>query len=168
MAGADHIGLGGDYDGADHQPTGLADVSGYPVLLRELADRGWSRPELEALTGRNVLRVLRESEERGRRTTVAHGPTAVRDRCHPDGVGPTCRPDGRRACSRWAAACGACPHRRCRSGRARRSRLPATRKVRPATSLPARWNGSCGPGWARGMASSRQVPLTLAGVDDVR
>jgi len=64
VAGVGHIGLGGDYDGVDHQPTGLADVSGYPVLLRELADRGWSRPELEALTGRNVLRVLREAEER--------------------------------------------------------------------------------------------------------
>ena len=64
VAGVHHIGLGGDYDGVDHQPTGLADVSGYPVLLRELADRGWSRPELEALTGRNVLRVLRTAEER--------------------------------------------------------------------------------------------------------
>ncbi|MFF4803798.1 dipeptidase [Streptomyces sp. NPDC001351] len=64
VAGVHHVGLGGDYDGVDHQPTGLADVSGYPVLLRELADRGWSRPELEALTGRNVLRVLREAEER--------------------------------------------------------------------------------------------------------
>ncbi|OIJ65348.1 dipeptidase [Streptomyces mangrovisoli] len=63
VAGVHHVGLGGDYDGVDHQPTGLADVSGYPVLLRELADRGWSRPELEALTGRNVLRVLRAAEE---------------------------------------------------------------------------------------------------------
>ncbi|MFJ3895049.1 dipeptidase [Streptomyces sp. NPDC090083] len=64
VAGRDHIGLGGDYDGVDHQPVGLADVSGYPVLLRELADRGWSRADLEALTGRNVLRVLREAEQR--------------------------------------------------------------------------------------------------------
>lgn len=64
VAGRDHIGLGGDYDGVDHQPTGLADVSGYPVLLRELAGRGWSRADLEALAGRNVLRVLREAEER--------------------------------------------------------------------------------------------------------
>ncbi|MCG7203411.1 dipeptidase [Streptomyces arenae] len=64
VAGVDHIGLGGDYDGVDHQPVGLADVSGYPALLRELADRGWSRPELEALTGRNVLRVLRTAEHR--------------------------------------------------------------------------------------------------------
>jgi membrane dipeptidase len=64
VAGVDHLGLGGDYDGVDHQPTGLTDVSRYPVLLRELADRGWSRADLEALTGRNVLRVLREAEYR--------------------------------------------------------------------------------------------------------
>jgi membrane dipeptidase len=62
-AGVEHIGLGGDYDGVDRQPAGLADVSGYPALLRELALRGWSRPELEALTGRNVLRVLRAAED---------------------------------------------------------------------------------------------------------
>jgi membrane dipeptidase len=42
--------------------VGLDDVSGYPRLLAELADRGWSEPELEALTGRNVLRVLRDTE----------------------------------------------------------------------------------------------------------
>jgi membrane dipeptidase len=62
VAGVEHIGLGGDYDGVDRQPAELADVSGYPRLLRELAGRGWSQAELEALTGRNVLRVLREAE----------------------------------------------------------------------------------------------------------
>ncbi|MEW2515405.1 membrane dipeptidase [Streptomyces sp. NPDC046870] len=50
-AGVAHIGLGGDYDGVDHRPTGLADVCGHPVLPRELADRGWSRTELEARPG---------------------------------------------------------------------------------------------------------------------
>ncbi|MFJ5234858.1 dipeptidase [Kitasatospora sp. NPDC088391] len=62
IAGVDHIGLGGDYDGVDQLPVDLPDVSGYPVLLGELASRGWSVGELEALTGRNVLRVLREAE----------------------------------------------------------------------------------------------------------
>jgi membrane dipeptidase len=62
VAGVDHIGLGGDFDGTDAVPVGLDDVSGYPRLLQELADRGWSPAELEKLTGRNVLRVLRESE----------------------------------------------------------------------------------------------------------
>jgi len=62
VAGVDHIGLGGDFDGTDALPAGLEDVSGYPRLLAELSDRGWSEPELEALTGHNMLRVLRESE----------------------------------------------------------------------------------------------------------
>jgi membrane dipeptidase len=63
VAGIAHIGLGGDYDGTDRQPVDLADVSTYPVLLRELASRGWSAADLEALTGRNVLRVLRDAEQ---------------------------------------------------------------------------------------------------------
>ena len=63
VAGVDHIGLGGDYDGTDSLPAGLEDVSSYPRLLAELADRGWSEPELEKLTGRNVLRVLSETEK---------------------------------------------------------------------------------------------------------
>jgi membrane dipeptidase len=63
VAGIDHIGLGGAYDGDAPQPAGLADVSSYPTLLRALAARGWSRSELEALTGRNVLRVLRAAED---------------------------------------------------------------------------------------------------------
>jgi membrane dipeptidase len=62
VAGVDHIGLGGDFDGTDEVAAGLEDVSGYPRLLQELADRGWSEAELEKLTGRNVLRVLRETE----------------------------------------------------------------------------------------------------------
>jgi membrane dipeptidase len=64
VAGVDHIGLGGDFDGTDATPAGLDDVSGYPRLLTELADRGWSAADLEKLTGRNMLRVLHESEQR--------------------------------------------------------------------------------------------------------
>lgn len=63
VAGVDHLGLGGDFDGTSTVPEGLEDVSGYPRLLQELADRGWSEPELEKLTGRNVLRVMRATEE---------------------------------------------------------------------------------------------------------
>ncbi|GAY08276.1 dipeptidase [Pseudonocardia sp. N23] len=63
VAGVAHVGIGGDYDGVDVQPTGLEDVSGYPRLLAELARRGWSRTDLEALTGRNVLRVLHDAEQ---------------------------------------------------------------------------------------------------------
>jgi membrane dipeptidase len=62
VAGVDHIGLGGDFDGTAQVPAGLEDVSGYPRLLEELAGRGWSEADLEKLTGRNMLRVLRETE----------------------------------------------------------------------------------------------------------
>ena len=61
-AGIDHIGIGGDFDGTDALPEGLEDVSTYPRLLTELADRGWSEDDLEKLTGRNMLRVLAETE----------------------------------------------------------------------------------------------------------
>ncbi len=62
VAGAGHVGLGGDYDGVDRQPLGLADVTGYPLLLAELVERGWTDDELAALACRNVLRVLRAAE----------------------------------------------------------------------------------------------------------
>ncbi|MCL2782388.1 MAG: dipeptidase [Propionibacteriaceae bacterium] len=58
VAGVDHVGIGGDYDGVDKQPAGLDDVSGYPRLLEALATRGWSSSDLAKLTSGNVLRVL--------------------------------------------------------------------------------------------------------------
>ena len=63
VAGAAHIGLGGDYDGTESLPVGLGDVSTYPALLAELADRGWSDADLAGLTGGNILRVLQAAED---------------------------------------------------------------------------------------------------------
>jgi membrane dipeptidase len=62
VAGVDHVGLGGDYDGVDWLPSGLEDVTGYPRLLAALRDRGWSDEDLAKLTCRNVLRTLRGAE----------------------------------------------------------------------------------------------------------
>jgi membrane dipeptidase len=62
IAGIEHIGIGGDYDGVDRLPAELIDVSRYPRLLSELADRNWSEADLAALTSRNMLRVLRAAE----------------------------------------------------------------------------------------------------------
>jgi membrane dipeptidase len=62
VAGVDHVGLGGDFDGCENTPDGLADVSGYPALLAELATRGWSQAELDKLTWHNAFRVLRQTE----------------------------------------------------------------------------------------------------------
>lgn len=63
VAGGDHIGIGGDYDGCAFTPAGLDDVSGYPNLLAELLDRGWSRADLAKLTWQNAVRVVAAAED---------------------------------------------------------------------------------------------------------
>jgi membrane dipeptidase len=62
VAGVDHVGLGGDFDGVAATPDGLPGVDGYPALLAELAERGWSDAELGKLTWHNAVRVLRDTE----------------------------------------------------------------------------------------------------------
>lgn len=61
--GADGIALGGDYDGTPVLPRGLEDVSRYPALLERLAERGFSRRDLEKLAWGNTMRVLRDAED---------------------------------------------------------------------------------------------------------
>ena len=62
VAGIDHIGIGGDYDGMPSGPVGMEDVTGYPALFAELARRGYSQDDLEKISSRNMMRVLREAE----------------------------------------------------------------------------------------------------------
>jgi membrane dipeptidase len=62
VAGVDHVGLGGDYDGASVFPVGMDDVAGYPLLFDELRSRGWSEAELAQLGHGNVLRAMRGME----------------------------------------------------------------------------------------------------------
>jgi membrane dipeptidase len=62
VAGADHVGIGSDFDGIDYVPVGLEDVSAFPALFAELVRRGWSDQDLRKLAGENLLRVLRQAE----------------------------------------------------------------------------------------------------------
>ncbi|MQY21218.1 hypothetical protein NRB20_43280 [Nocardia sp. RB20] len=62
-AGVDHVGLGGDFDGIAFATAGLDDVSGYPNLIAELLDRGWSTTDLGKLTWHNAVRVLRDAQD---------------------------------------------------------------------------------------------------------
>ena len=62
VAGIDHVGIGGDYDGTDTFPIGLEDVSGYPRLVAALLDRGWSSADVQKLVRGNTLRVMRDVE----------------------------------------------------------------------------------------------------------
>jgi membrane dipeptidase len=62
VAGVDHVGIGGDFDGIDTTPVGLEDVASYPRLFAELIRRGWSDADLKKLAGENVLRAMRAAE----------------------------------------------------------------------------------------------------------
>jgi membrane dipeptidase len=62
IAGVEHVGIGGDFDGIAVVPVGLEDVSTYPALFAELSRRGWSEKELRQLAGENLLRVWRQAE----------------------------------------------------------------------------------------------------------
>jgi membrane dipeptidase len=75
VAGVDHIGLGGDYDGVVALPDGLEGVDGYPRLVEELASRGWSDPDLAKLTWHNAVRVLRDTEAAARAAQQERGPS---------------------------------------------------------------------------------------------
>ena len=62
VAGIDHIGLGGDFDGITQVVAGLEDVSKYPDLTAELIKRGYTDQDLKKILGLNVLRVMKQAE----------------------------------------------------------------------------------------------------------
>ncbi len=62
VAGIEHVGIGGDFDGNTDWPEGLSDVSMYPNLFAELIRRGWSDHDLALLAGENVLRAMEKAE----------------------------------------------------------------------------------------------------------
>lgn len=75
VAGIDHLGIGGDYDGTAFTPDGLDDVSGYPNLIAELLDRGWSKTDLAKLTWQNAVRVLGAAEDVARDLQATRPPS---------------------------------------------------------------------------------------------
>jgi membrane dipeptidase len=62
VAGIDHIGIGGDYDGMETGPVGAEDVAGYPALFTELARRGYGQADLRKIAGGNIARVMLAAE----------------------------------------------------------------------------------------------------------
>ncbi|MFJ3586457.1 dipeptidase [Streptomyces sp. NPDC090127] len=75
VAGVDHIGIGGDYDGTAFTPAGLDDVAGYPNLIAELLHRRWSHADLAKLTWSNAVRALRDAEAVSRDLAARRGPS---------------------------------------------------------------------------------------------
>jgi len=58
LIGADHVGLGSDFDGIESAPQELDDVSCYPLVTRELVKSGYSKEHIEKILGGNFIRVL--------------------------------------------------------------------------------------------------------------
>ena len=78
VAGVDHLGLGGDYDGTTEQPVGLEDVSGYGRLLDVLRDLHWSSADLAKLAHGNLSRVLHAAEDVAEEARETRRPSLAR------------------------------------------------------------------------------------------
>jgi membrane dipeptidase len=77
VAGIDHVGLGGDFDGIEEVVEGLEDVSKYPMLIAELSRRGWTEADLRKLAGENVLRAMTRAEQVSARLRAARPPSTA-------------------------------------------------------------------------------------------
>jgi membrane dipeptidase len=75
VAGIDHIGLGGDFDGITAVVQGMEDVSTYPVLTAELLRRGYKEEDLKRILGLNILRVMRQVEKVSKKLQAERGPS---------------------------------------------------------------------------------------------
>ena len=66
IAGIDHVGLGGDFDGIEDVVLGLDDTSKYPGLIVELLKRGYTDADIKKITNENIIRALRGAETAAR------------------------------------------------------------------------------------------------------
>ena len=62
LAGIDHVGLGGDFDGIGITPKVLTDVTKYPMITKELVRRGYSKEDIFKILGGNFIRVFKANQ----------------------------------------------------------------------------------------------------------
>ncbi|HET7117617.1 MAG TPA: dipeptidase [Hanamia sp.] len=63
LAGIDHVGLGGDFDGIPFTPKVLTDVTKYPLITKELVKRGYSKKDIHKILGGNFIRVFKANQK---------------------------------------------------------------------------------------------------------
>ena len=64
LVGAEHVGIGQDFDGVgDSLPEGMNDVSYYPALIEALLKREYPVDTIRAIMGGNLLRVWQKAED---------------------------------------------------------------------------------------------------------
>jgi membrane dipeptidase len=61
LVGADHVGLGSDFDGAD-MPDGMEDCSKLPKITEALLRKGYSDSDVREILAENTLRILEQAE----------------------------------------------------------------------------------------------------------
>ena len=61
LVGADHVGLGSDFDGA-MMPFGMEDATKLPKITEALLQKGYSEGDVRKILGENTLRVMAEVE----------------------------------------------------------------------------------------------------------
>src|SRR6185312_16388076 len=62
LAGIDHVGLGGDFDGITFTPKVLTDVTKYPMITKELVKRGYTKEDIDKILGGNFIRVFKANQ----------------------------------------------------------------------------------------------------------
>jgi membrane dipeptidase len=61
LVGADHVGLGSDFDGAS-MPDGMEDCSKLPKITEALLRKGYSEGDIRKILGENTLRIMEQAE----------------------------------------------------------------------------------------------------------
>jgi membrane dipeptidase len=71
LVGAEHVGLGSDFDGAD-MPDGMEDCSKLPKITEALLRKGYSDGDIRKILGENTLRVMEQAERVSRELQAQH------------------------------------------------------------------------------------------------
>jgi len=65
LVGADHVGLGSDFDGAN-MPYGMEEATKLAQITEALLRKGYSEDDVRKILGENTLRVMTEVERASR------------------------------------------------------------------------------------------------------
>ncbi|MBL4677843.1 MAG: dipeptidase [Mucilaginibacter sp.] len=62
LIGADHVGIGSDFDGAESYPLGLDSVTDYPKITAELVKLGYKKKDIDKILSGNFIRLLKANK----------------------------------------------------------------------------------------------------------
>jgi membrane dipeptidase len=74
VAGAEHVGIGSDFDGVPCLPEGINSVADLPKITQALAERGYTEKQLQMILGENLLRVFADVEKTAKQIRAETNP----------------------------------------------------------------------------------------------